>query len=150
MCSLALTALWLNVSLPVQVFVEAADLDKLNQARQDTKAEMDRNLADTNKTLDTMRHEVNPPPHSSTLFDEPHRLSWSRYSTWHSALPKSLACGKGQSGAAVAFCGSYIRLWQFQLLHVKPLDRKRSTCGNRAQSTEASSLARLILFMASS
>ena len=47
--------------------MEAADLDKLNQARQDSQAEMDKNLADTNKTLDTMKDEVYTACRSSTM-----------------------------------------------------------------------------------
>ena len=54
-------------NLPLQVFVEAADLDELNQARQESQAEMDENLANTNKTLETMREEVCSPWHSITL-----------------------------------------------------------------------------------
>ena len=57
--------------LPLQVFVEAADLDELNQARQESQAEMDENLANTNKTLDTMRDEVRSSRHSSTLLAIP-------------------------------------------------------------------------------
>ncbi len=47
--------------------MEAADLDKLNQVRQDSQAEMDKNLAETNSTLETIREEVHRPCHSSTL-----------------------------------------------------------------------------------
>ena len=40
---------------------------KLTQAREDAKAEMDKHLAETNKTLDTMRDEVHTPFPSSMV-----------------------------------------------------------------------------------
>ncbi len=69
----------------MQVFIEAADLDKLNQAREDAKAEMDAHLAETNKTLDTMRDEVHSPFPSSTWVIKPHQLVSASHSTLHKA-----------------------------------------------------------------
>ncbi len=71
--------------LPVQVFIEAADLDKLNQARQDSKAEMDKHLAETNKTLDTMRDEVNTPSPSSVWLMKPSSILSPQHSTLQDA-----------------------------------------------------------------
>ena len=46
----------------LQVFVEEADLDELAKTRQESQAEMDKHLADSNAVLDTMRDEVSLSP----------------------------------------------------------------------------------------
>ena len=46
------------MGLLLQVFVEEADLDELAKTRQESQAEMDKHLADSNAVLDTMRDEV--------------------------------------------------------------------------------------------
>ena len=46
----------------LQVFVEEADLGELAKTRQESQAEMDKHLADSNAVLDTMRDEVSPQP----------------------------------------------------------------------------------------
>lgn len=71
--------------------MEAADLDQLNQARQETQAEMDNNLAETNRTLDTMRDEVNITLVPSHCPSSPDRLLWPGCNTLHPASPGSLA-----------------------------------------------------------
>ena len=42
--------------------MEEADLDELAKTRQESQAEMDKHLADTNAVLDTMRDEVSLKP----------------------------------------------------------------------------------------
>jgi len=54
----------------LQAFVEGADLDELNKARQESQAEMDHGLEETNKTLDIMREEVNIQSSNTLLFDQ--------------------------------------------------------------------------------
>ncbi len=45
-------------------------MDELNKARQESQAEMDQGLEETNKTLDIMREEVNIQSSNTLLFDE--------------------------------------------------------------------------------
>ena len=47
-----------NHTLLLQCFVEGVDLDELKKTRQESQAEMDRHLAETNQTLDELREEV--------------------------------------------------------------------------------------------
>ena len=59
-----------NISCSSQAFVEGVDLDKLNKDRQESQAEMDHGLEETNKTLDIMREEVIIQSSNTLLFDE--------------------------------------------------------------------------------
>lgn len=44
-----------------QVFVEQADLAELEKTREESQADMDMHLAETNAALETMRKEVSSP-----------------------------------------------------------------------------------------
>ena len=55
--------------LLLQVFVEEADLEELAKTQQESQAEMDKHLADTNAVLDTMRDEVSLKPALFALTD---------------------------------------------------------------------------------
>ena len=51
-----------NHTLLLQYFVEGVELDELKKTRQESKAEMDKRLAETNQTLDELREEVSANP----------------------------------------------------------------------------------------
>lgn len=61
------------MALLLQVFVEEADLDELAKTRQESQAEMDKHLADSNAVLDTMRDEVSLSPALPISHDRPGR-----------------------------------------------------------------------------
>lgn len=47
--------------------MESVDLDELKQTRQESQAEMDKHLAETNQTLDELREEVSANPNCDVL-----------------------------------------------------------------------------------
>ena len=79
-----------------QVFVEEADLDELAKTRQESQAEMDKHLADSNTVLATMRDEVRLSRALSVLSSHPPIARKALvYSIVNYGLSRSSLCIKG-------------------------------------------------------